>query len=81
MATILFDIGDHDVATNTYLVRMRPGTCFDASSNAWFARIRNIDDTNTRWILIAGNGAETTLEAEDMFKKGDYLKGEPLIPL
>ena len=46
--------------------------------NVW---TRNIDDTNTRWILIAGNGAETTLEAVDMFKKGDYLKGEPLIPL
>lgn len=34
----------------------------------------NIKDTKTKWILLAGNGAETTLEAVDMFKKGSYLK-------
>ena len=36
----------------------------------------NIKDTKTKWILLAGNGAETTLEAVDMFKKGSYLKEE-----
>ena len=38
-------------------------------------------DMKSRWILIAGNGAETTLEAIDMFKKGNYLKEELLIGL
>ena len=47
-------------------------------ANVW---TRNIDDMITRWILIAGNGPETTLEAVGMFKKGNYLKEELLIGL
>jgi len=41
----------------------------------------NISDTRTKWILLAGNGAETTLEAVEMFKEGSYLKEESLISL
>ena len=35
----------------------------------------------SRLILLAGDGAETTLEAVDMFKKGNYLREELLIGL
>jgi len=41
----------------------------------------NIENTKTKWILLAGNGAETTLEAVEMFKKGKYLKEEEVIAL
>jgi len=46
--------------------------------NVWTLNIKN---TKTKWILLAGNGAVTTLEAVDMFKKGSYLKEESLIAL
>jgi len=46
--------------------------------NVW---ILDSKDMKSRWILLAGNGAETTLESVDMFKEGKYLKDEALISL
>jgi hypothetical protein len=39
--------------------------------NVWTMKIEN---SKTKWMLIAGNGAETTFEAVEMFKKGKYLE-------
>ncbi len=38
--------------------------------NVWTLQVEN---KRTKWVLIAGNGAETTLEAVETFKNGNYL--------
>ena len=44
MPTVLFDIGDHQIANDAHLMGMRPLRRRDLGNHLWRGRVRHVDD-------------------------------------